>query len=369
MSYLVQFQINIYALTILLVLFLYIQVSKIMTFSRMLIKMVLITTTIAIIVEPLTWIFDGMLFPGAFFLEYSTNFILFLIGPVIGGLLMSYVDYRLFRDPRRINSRFYYQHASVLTLGILILNFSRSVYFTVNPQTNGFSSGDYKCIHYVLLGLLYIYMLFFVSLNRKKATFREIMLYMLCFLFPVAGMLIQLVDSKLHFSWTSIVLGLLAIYIFLETTSSDQDYLTKLYNRRSFETHLQYLMQGKKPFGLVVFDLNFFKEINDQHGHKMGDEILVNFASALKQSFARTGLAVRLGGDEFAVVVQSNLIDEQIKQLNYILSKNVNPLISNLSYSYGYQKFVNGMSADTLYSSADHKMYRHKQALKSALAK
>ncbi|NLW10843.1 MAG: GGDEF domain-containing protein [Clostridiaceae bacterium] len=369
MEYLVQFQINVYALTILLVIFLYVQGSKIMTFSRRLIKLVLITTTIAIIDEPLTWIFDRMMFPGAYFLEYSTNFILILIGPVIGGLLMSYVDYRLFRDPHRINSRFYYQHASLLTLGLLLLNFYQPVYFSINRETNGFSSGDYKWIHYVLLGLLYIYMLIFVSVNQKKATHKEILLYFLCFLFPVAGMLVQLLDSKLHFSWTSIVLGLLAIYIFLETTSSDQDYLTKLYNRRSFETHLQYLMQGKKPFGLVVFDLNFFKEINDQHGHKMGDEILVNFARDLKQSFAGTGLAVRLGGDEFAVIVQSDDIEKQISQLSKLLNENSNALISNLSYSYGYQEFVNGMSADTLYSSADHKMYRHKQQLKSIVAK
>jgi diguanylate cyclase (GGDEF)-like protein len=374
MNYLVQFQINVFALLVLFVLFLFVHMSKIKTFGRKMISLVLVTSAVSIVVEPLTWIFDRMLFPGAYFLEYSTNFVLFMIGPIIGGMLMSYVDYRLFRDPQRVYGRVFYQHFSIVTFGLLIINFFTPVYFSINPETNGFSSGEYKFIHYMLLGAMYLFMLTFVIRHSSRISRKEALIYFICFFLPIIGMLIQLIDSKLHFSWTSIALGLLIVYVFLETTPSDEDFLTKLYNRRSFETHMQYLMQGRQTFGLIVFDLNYFKEINDQHGHKMGDEILINFSRALKQTFAKNGLAVRLGGDEFAVILDLNKSDfknksdnlnHQIQLLSDYLSRNVNPLISNLSYSYGYQEFEPGMSIDALYSAADQKMYRHKQHLKS----
>lgn len=97
MEYLVQFQINVFGLLILLVLFLFVSRSKIKTFAKDLVIKLIFTTSIAVIIEPLTWIFDGMQFNGAYFLEHSTNFILFLMGPIIGGLLLSYVDFEFFK--------------------------------------------------------------------------------------------------------------------------------------------------------------------------------------------------------------------------------------------------------------------------------
>src|SRR5690554_876087 len=133
MEYLVQFQINVFGLLLLMVLFLFVKSSKIKTFGKQLILLLVYSTAFAIIMEPLTWIFDGMMFFGAYFLEYSTNFILFLLGPIVGGFIMSYIDFRIFKDPFRIKRLFYYQHASVFTLVILLINFVTPIYFQVNP--------------------------------------------------------------------------------------------------------------------------------------------------------------------------------------------------------------------------------------------
>lgn len=85
MHYLVQFQINIFAIIILIVLFLIIKMkSKVKSFSKQLLNLIMIASAVAIVMEPLTWIFDGMSFFGAFFLEYFTNFILFMMGPKLG---------------------------------------------------------------------------------------------------------------------------------------------------------------------------------------------------------------------------------------------------------------------------------------------
>ena len=368
MDYLVQFQINIFALFILLSLYLFVRISTIRTFSSWLIRLLLVATAVSIIMEPLTWVFDGMLFPGAFLLEYSTNFLLFLVGPVIGGLLLSYMDYRTYKNPRRVQDRFYYQQASFLTLLVLMVNIFTPIYFSVDPVRNSFSSGDYKDLHYVVLAGFYIYMLYFILKSRKKLTLKESLIFILCFLLPILGMVIQLYDSKLHFSWTSIVIGLLIIYVFLETTPSEEDYLTKLYNRKNYESQLNYFVQIRKPFGVVIFDLNYFKEINDTYGHQKGDEVLIAFGQALKHTFDRYGLVSRLGGDEFAVIIDGEYekIDFLVDELSGALSSHEDPLVRSLEFSFGYQKHQESISLDELYNLADHKMYAHKQRIKSS---
>ncbi|MFH5837300.1 diguanylate cyclase domain-containing protein [Proteiniclasticum sp. C24MP] len=368
MDYLVQFQINIFALFILLSLYLFVRISTIRTFSSRLLRVLIVATAVSIIMEPLTWIFDGMLFRGAFLLEYGTNFLLFLLGPVIGGLLLSYMDYRTYKNPRRVRERFYYQQVSFLTFLLLVVNIFLPIYFSVNPVTNSFSSGDYKEIHYVVLAGFYIYMLYFILRSRRKITRKESMIFILCFLLPIIGMVIQLYDSKLHFSWTSIVIGLMIIYVFLETTPSEEDYLTKLYNRKNYESQLNYFVQIRKPFGVVIFDLNYFKEINDSYGHQKGDEVLIAFGQALKKTFDRYGLVSRLGGDEFAVIIdgQYDSIEFLIEELTGALSHHEDPLVNKLEFSFGYQKHQESISLDELYNLADHKMYAHKQRIKKS---
>lgn len=51
----------------------------------------------------------------------------------------------------------------------------------------------------------------------------------------------------------------------------------------------------------LLFDVDKFKHINDTYGHSIGDEVLIQVADALKQTFEQAGVCMRLGGDEFAV--------------------------------------------------------------------
>jgi diguanylate cyclase (GGDEF)-like protein len=367
MRYFIQFQINIFALAILVVLLLFMHSMHIRTFGGVIIRWVLFATAIAIIDEPMTWIFDRAQFPGAFLLEYGTNVLLFMIGPVIGGLLMSYVDYRVFLDAQRIRRQWYYQGATLLTAGILVVNVWFPIYFSVNPQTNGYNSGPLKLLHYGVLASLYAYMLFVILRNRRRTSGKEIVLYSVFFFIPILGMLSQLIDSRIHFSWTSIVLAVLVMYVFLETVPSHVDYLTSLYNRRSFDTHLHNLVQDGKPFALLMFDLNSFKEINDRYGHKAGDEVLVGFASALRETFSSDGVAARLGGDEFAAFLHTPDGEARIAQLQNILARSKHSRIRNLSFSYGSVEYESGMTADVLYTRADASMYTCKRAMKQQL--
>jgi diguanylate cyclase (GGDEF)-like protein len=88
---------------------------------------------------------------------------------------------------------------------------------------------------------------------------------------------------------------------------SSIDALTDLANRRAFEAQLQVRIERREPFGLILIDLDGFKEINDTYGHLAGDDLLRQFSQELRSQFSARDLVCRWGGDEFAAFVTGNL--------------------------------------------------------------
>jgi len=88
---------------------------------------------------------------------------------------------------------------------------------------------------------------------------------------------------------------------------ADHDPLTGLRNRRLFEHDLRLQVARSQRYGelaaLLVIDLDAFKQVNDTHGHFVGDETLRAVARALTRRLRETDLVARLGGDEFAVLL------------------------------------------------------------------
>jgi two-component system cell cycle response regulator len=85
------------------------------------------------------------------------------------------------------------------------------------------------------------------------------------------------------------------------------DALTSLFNRRYMESHLGTLIEQAasrgKPLATLVIDIDFFKAINDTHGHDAGDDVLRDFALRIKRSIRGIDLACRYGGEEFVIVM------------------------------------------------------------------
>lgn len=368
MTYLTQFQINFFSIVILISLYVFIKRRvKVQSYSKKILRNMMLVSCAAIILEPMTWYFDSKLFFGAYFLEYSTNFLLFLCGPVLGGLMLSYVDYYIFRAPKRLTRHNFYQWPTFFTLGILVINLFYPLYFRIDPIKNSFHSGVIKEFHYVVLGCIYLYM--FVLLIRNRAQLKKGVMTTFVFFFglPIAGMVIQEFESQLHFSWTSSVLGILIAYIFLESTSTEEDFLTKLYNRQSYEIHLNHLIEIGSNFSLILLDLNNFKIINDTYGHLKGDDILIHFSKALKGVFCEKAFVSRLGGDEFVVVLEdlTRPFTSFIEALEHQLKTHHDPLMQSLKFSYGIETYEKGTNLDTLYTRVDHKMYAHKRQSKN----
>ncbi len=151
------------------------------------------------------------------------------------------------------------------------------------------------------------------------------------------------------------------------------DELTGLYNRRAFFTLAkQQLAQARDvtPTSLIFADVDGLKQVNDELGHDVGDEMLREAAKILRQCFRESDVVARLGGDEFAVLAatpsgSTREIRERLEQ-EVDRFKLAHTRVYDLSLSIG---IVPCESVDTLEQTvarADQAMYTQKRAKKSA---
>lgn len=84
---------------------------------------------------------------------------------------------------------------------------------------------------------------------------------------------------------------------------SETDQLTGLYNRHFFFEHCQPLRAGEAPCGLIMLDIDHFKQINDHYGHQQGDRALQRFSGCIDALLRADDLFVRSGGEEFLILL------------------------------------------------------------------
>jgi diguanylate cyclase (GGDEF)-like protein len=111
------------------------------------------------------------------------------------------------------------------------------------------------------------------------------------------------------------------------------DPLTKVGNRRRFDSSLKRLTQAAKENGtslaLAMIDVDHFKKINDTHGHPIGDRVLVCVAQWLSRGVRQTDVVCRYGGEEFAILLPGASATEVERRMKKLLMD-----ISNSSYEY-----------------------------------
>ncbi len=91
------------------------------------------------------------------------------------------------------------------------------------------------------------------------------------------------------------------------------DDMTQLYNRRGFDRRIKEAVERRKmfeqDFALLMFDVDHFKNVNDAHGHQIGDRLLTALAQQAKLVFRLDDFVARYGGEEFAVIIYCSSID------------------------------------------------------------
>ncbi len=151
------------------------------------------------------------------------------------------------------------------------------------------------------------------------------------------------------------------------------DSLTGLYNRRYMESHLAALVEegvnGGKPVSLLIFDIDYFKSVNDNYGHPAGDAVLKEFAQRISQNVRGVDLACRLGGEEFVVVMPDTdlsyalMVAERLRQKVAEVPFHVEPTVSisvTVSIGIGVSEGTTDCAAKLL-ERADAALYKAKR--------
>jgi diguanylate cyclase (GGDEF)-like protein len=167
------------------------------------------------------------------------------------------------------------------------------------------------------------------------------------------------------FAITTFLLTSLRESLHHERELSRTDHVTGLTNSRAFyqQATTEILRAGRydHPFTVVYFDLDNFKQINDQMGHHAGDEVLRVIAGTLKSNLRQTDIAARLGGDEF-VILFPELNDASaraaIKKLKTSLQAAMELRHWEITFSIGVITFTNfSFSIDQVIQKVDEIMY------------
>lgn len=157
---------------------------------------------------------------------------------------------------------------------------------------------------------------------------------------------------------------------------ADRDALTRVWNRRVIlellrQHESRYQLQGI-PFGLLVCDLDHFKQINDRYGHQAGDEALLHAIRCFEQVLRDSDIIGRLGGEEFVIILSNtapagvhsaaerfrqNLSGQQL-QFSALTDKLASQTIT---VSIGYGSICDFTDANALLVAADQAMYRAKE--------
>jgi len=146
-----------------------------------------------------------------------------------------------------------------------------------------------------------------------------------------------------------------------------RDALTGLPNRRHLMERLGHALVQSSSTTLLFIDLDAFKEINDTHGHEVGDVVLVHTAQRILESVRTDDTAVRLGGDEFVVLCENTSTTEAAAVARRIVDAVRRPITlqtANLTVtaSIGIADAAIALSAEDLLKGADLAMYRAKRA-------
>ena len=149
------------------------------------------------------------------------------------------------------------------------------------------------------------------------------------------------------------------------------DGLTGLYNRASFDERIQQLTEKAESFVLVMLDIDDFKQINDQHGHQVGDRAMISVAVKLREMMRGTDFIARYGGEEFAVIHLGSRLEHSLPRLSSFLQD-----VAATRYEYtvageqreltftlsaGLSELAYGDTVETIIARADAALYEAKR--------
>ncbi len=147
------------------------------------------------------------------------------------------------------------------------------------------------------------------------------------------------------------------------------DILTELPNRRHLEQFLEQEFnradRDGTPLALVIADIDHFKQVNDTHGHDVGDEVLVAFAKRLSDAVRTGDFVARLGGEEFVLIYPGTAMGHAMRVTERVRLAVMGQLSTSMeeevTASFGIAEYQPGMTMHELLKRADEALYMAKE--------
>jgi len=148
---------------------------------------------------------------------------------------------------------------------------------------------------------------------------------------------------------------------------SSIDSLTQVANRKKFETELEKeILRANRyhhPLSLVLFDVDFFKQINDIHGHKIGDTVLHTLSQEVSLNIRDVDLFARWGGDEFVIIFPEltlEIANKTCEKIKLKLSENITLKELSVTCSFGVVQYTESETLDDIFQRADKLLFMAK---------
>ncbi len=148
---------------------------------------------------------------------------------------------------------------------------------------------------------------------------------------------------------------------------AQHDRLTDIYNRQKIDEVLEkicgYSSRRKEEVGIIMFDIDHFKKVNDQFGHIIGDEVLKKVAYMIRKNIREEDIFGRWGGEEFLIILRHTSIENTHKKAEMLRKsiENMNyPKIPHITASFGVTQISRNDTPQTLIKRADLALYKAK---------
>ena len=150
------------------------------------------------------------------------------------------------------------------------------------------------------------------------------------------------------------------------------DNLTQVFNRNAFSRLLeQALSTEHEGVALVMLDIDYFKQFNDQYGHPLGDRVLQHVGQLLRDALPARAIAARYGGEEFCIILRdcfdsstAHALAEQLRlkiQSLRIKVRRTDEVLDSITASFGFALAEQGDTLETLLTRADDALYQAKR--------
>ncbi len=363
--------VNLFAAAILIV----IAVNENQQFNRHLPRerlfLIMVYTNITLcFCDAIAWSLERV--PGTFniILNHAFSSIAFIAIPILTYTWFLYVILNIYKDEALL-AKYEKLMKPLVFLGavIIILNtFTRFLFFL--DENNSYHRGP-LFYPYVLGCFSILIFTFFMILYKKKSIRPDHFAPMVFFVVPtIVISLLAILVYGIALSWVGTTLAIFIIYLFIQSQRLGTDYLTNLNNRRQLNEFLTNRIRGRRndeKFGIIMMDIDQFKQINDGWGHATGDEVLIAHSKLLKSSFRSGEFISRYGGDEFIVVMGATCLDDitaAVKRFENSVElfnkTNIRPWKLSVSIGYDLYDPSSKLSIDEVLVHVDSLMYQSK---------